>query len=698
MEGRKSFAERPFSRLFVDMTRAGSAQAESHVKNTAYELITDIMDKDPKSGYSVHTFEGGFKEGYTNTATGEKIDKLKAPSNGIIVNDGDTHYVITTPKDSQLLRGLIKMNEVERPNAVESAISHPTNALARLYTTVHPGWQTFSGFVRDLTYIPVTDAATNFSNPIEAIPTWAKYSGNVLQAYKALPTLIPHLLASNPSALKALGLKTPRQMGEAAPDSWAGWTRRYEAAGGANFFTQGFDVPGMERIMQSRLKDVDGVLDATKWGWQKVLEYTGNYANFLEGIGRVAMFKTKVEMGMPETQAAVEVRKLLDYSKSGLKGRRINSWLAFFRVGMTGADAMRRAFTNKTGGLNYKKMAAWQGFMGALGAMGYMAGSAMLGTDENGKDRIAKVEPNVLTQKLLFPFGDKIAGVNLGLGLPQVLMAPGILGAAVAAGHIKEEDAVKAYMDTLARNGPISPAGNKDNTPTNFLASYLLGFTPTIARPVVDIERNTTVFNSSIHSEPSSGRYPSDSGRTNTPQVFKDMAQWLADTTDHKVDYAPEDIRYLIQNYGGQWASDIIKVAANSPDASAGAPESSRMTGRLFVNTDHYMQNEMYDTLDQLQDSRRRYSSIVSRAKDSGSSDQQAKAQADQIVSRDPKFKAELQAYRTLESTRKAYQQKINELRNNKLMSDTRKQLVRKQLDSQMRQAIEKAQAGIITD
>ena len=122
------------------------------------------------------------------------------------------------------------------------------------------------------------------------------------------------------------------------------------------------------------------------------------------------------------------------------------------------------------------------------------------------------------------------------------------------------------------------------------------------------------------------------------------------------------------------------------------------MTGRLFVNTDHYMQNEMYDTLDQLQDSRRRYSSIVSRAKDSGSSDQQAKAQADQIVSRDPKFKAELQAYRTLESTRKAYQQKINELRNNKLMSDTRKQLVRKQLDSQMRQAIEKAQAGIITD
>jgi hypothetical protein len=694
MQGRKSFAERPFSRLFADMSRAGSAQADAHVKNATYELVTDIIDHNPKSGYEIHPFEGGFKEGYTNAKTGEKVDRLKAPSNGIIVNDGNMHYVITMPKDSQLLRGLIKMNEVERPNAVESVVSHPTNGLARLYTTLHPGWQTFSGFIRDLTYIPITDAVQNHSNPLMAVPTWGRYAANVAQAYKALPTLVPHLLANNPKALRALGLKTPRQMGEADPGSWAGWVRRYEAAGGANYFTQGFDVAGMERLMQGRLKDVDGILDAGKWAWKQALEYTGNYANFLEGIGRVAMFKTKVEQGVPETQAAVEVRKLLDYSKSGLKGRRINSWLAFFRVGMTGADAMRRAFTTPTGELNYKKMAAWQGFMGSLGAMGYMAFTAMVGEDE-----AKKVNPNLLTQKLLFPFGDKIAGVNLGLGLPQVLMAPGILAAAVGNNHITKTQALQLYADTLARNGPISPAGNKDSTPTNFLASYILGFTPTIARPIVDIERNTNMFNSSIHRDADNNAFPSDSGRPNTPQVFKDMARWLADVTDHKVDYYPEDLRYLIQSYGGQWATDLVKEATQDPEVQAGAPTGpNRLAGKFIVDTSHYMQNEMYDTLNQLQDSQRRYKSIVSRATDDGATSEQAQAQANQIVSRDPQFRQELAAFKALDSARRKYQQEIKALRSNKLMSDTRRQLVRKRLDSQMRAEIEKAQNAIPTE
>ena len=561
MDGRSSFAERPFSRLFVDMARAGERQANSQLLDKVYNLAVDHGDK---IGAKIETFTGRPKDGYKNTRTGEEVERLKAPASGVIVNDGDTHYVITLPKDSQLVRGLVQMNNVERPNALEKQISKGTNVLARLYTTIHPAWQTFSGFIRDLTYIPITLGASKYSNPLEAVPLWAKYSGNVLQAYKALPTLIPHLLGQSNKL---------RQMGETDPNSWAGWTRRYEAAGGANQFTKGFDVAGTENLLKGRLKDVDGVLDASKWTWNKALEYSGNYANFLEGIGRVAMFKTLVETGHTPTDAAVQVRKLLDYSQSGIKGRRINSWLAFFRVGMTGADAMRRAFTKPTGGLDYKKMAKWQGFMGALGAVGYMSAAAMLGQDENGKDVIGKVDPSQLTQKILFPLGDKVAGVNLGLGLPQVLMAPGILAAAVAAGHLKTEDAVKAYADTLARNGPITPAGTQGHTPTDLAASYALGFTPTVIRPLVDIERNTTTFNSSIHNDTDGKKYASDSGRAGTPVEYKEMAEWLHDATDGKIDYHPEDIRYLIQSYGGQWATDFTKLALSNPDQSAGAPE-----------------------------------------------------------------------------------------------------------------------------
>ena len=707
MEGRKGFAEQPFVRMFVDMARAGSDAAASKVRTAAYHNQLDVLEKfngelEAASGDAakaevrrkyeglvgeIHTFDGGPKDGYTNTQTGDHVDRLKAPLNGVIVNDGDTHYVLTFPKNSQLRRGLTLMDAVEQPsdNLFPRIVAKSTNVLARLYTTIDPGWQTFKGFVRDLTYVPITVGAKMHDNPLAATPLWTAYAGNVIQAYRAAPTFWAHLKGD----VGAL-----RRMAADNPGSWAALTDRYEAAGGGNDFTKGFDIPGMERIMQARFKDINGVLDATKWGGNKILEYTGNYANFLESVGRVAMFKTLTEMGHTDRAAALEVRKALDYSKSGIKGRRINSWLAFFRVGMTGADAMRRAFTKPTGGFDYVKAAKWQSFMAALGYIGTLGMSAVIGKDDDGVDKLAKVAPGLLTQKLMFPMPDgRIAGMDLGLGLPQVLLAPGILSAAASLGYISNEKAAKTYLDTLARNGPITPAGMKSNTTAGLFTSYVLGFTPTVVRPLVDVDRNVNVFDSPIHRDEDTNKYASDSGRPNTPQEFKEMAQWLRQASGGLMDYHPEDIRYLIQSYGGQLGTGLVKFATSNPDVAAGAPPTpSRMASRVFVDTSHYMQNQLYDTLDKLRDSRRRYNSIVARAKDDGASDAQAKAQADKIISRDSQFKEEMQAYRTLDGARKAYAKKVTELRNNKLLSDTRKQLMRKRLDSQLREVIEKAQ------
>lgn len=686
MEGRKSFAERPFTRLFVDMARAGERQGNSYVLDRLYNLAVEH----PKEiGAKIHTFTGRQKDGYTNTKTGEFVAKLKAPAHGVIVNDGDTHYVIELPPDSQLLRGLIQMNNVERPNKLERFVGRGTNVLARLYTTVSPTWQTFTGFIREFTYQPLTIGATRFDNPLQAVPFFAKYTVNAVESLSAFSTLFPHLLGQSAKL---------REMGEANPNSWAGWTRRYEKAGGINQFTKGFDIPSMERLFSSKLQEVDGVLDASKWGWNKILEYTGNYANLLETMPRVAAFKTLVEEGYSDTDAAVQVRKVLDYSQSGIKGRRINSWLAFFRVGMTSADAMRRAFTTPTGEFNYVKLAKWQGFIGALGAIGYMAGTAMLGKDDDGKDKIAKLNPDTLTSKIVFPFGDKIAGVNLGLGLPQILMAPGILAMAVGMGHMDAGAAAKAYWKMLLRNGPISPGGAKGDNPTDFAASFIKGFVPTVVRPIVDVSTNTTSFDSSVHTDiDNNSKYHSDQGRSTTPHEFKEMADWLREVTDNKIDMYPEDIRYLIQNYGGQLATDFVKSTLSSPDEQAGAgPEPSRMAGKFIINdAQHYMQNELYDTLDKLNDSQRRYNAVISDAKDNGATDAQAKAQANQMLVRDPEFRKEVQAYKLLDAARRDYQNKIKQLRANRLISDTRKQLERKRLDSALRQAIEKAQTAI---
>jgi len=688
MEGRKTEGERPFSRLFVDTSRAAERHAHSYFLDRVYNLAAE---HGKEIGAKIYPFEGRPRDGYTNE-NGDHFAELRAPKNGVIVHDGNQHYVITLPKDSQLLRGLVQMNNVEAPNALDRIAGKGTHILSRLYTTVHPAWQTFSGFARDLTYTPITLAATKFSNPLEAIPFWNKYSKNVLQAYGALPDMIPTLLGKH-NALRAKG--------EADPQSWAGWTQRYMAAGGSNAFSHVFDVKSLENTFTNKLKDtrpgVDGVVDIGKWGWEQVLKYTGNYANFMEAIPRVAAFRTLVEGGASEHDAATQVRKLLDYSQSGIKGRRINSWLAFFRVGATGVDAMRRAFTKPTGGFDYAKAAKWQTFMAALGAVGYMTANMMLGKDDDGIDRIAKLKPETIGTKILIPLpGGKIGGISLGLGLPQIMLSVGALGAAFANGHQSAEDAGKAYLSILARNSALSPGGIKDATPTNVVSALLGSFVPTVARPLVDVATNTNSFGTSIHNDsPNSKAYHSDQGRGTTPKEYKEMANFLRQVTGGTVDYYPEDIRYLIQNYGGQWGTDIMKMIVSDPNKAAGAGEEpNRLASHFIVNDGQfYMQDQLYKTLDNLGDSVKRYNHIVTQAQADGADKDQAKAQAQQVLNRDSAMRNEVSAYGTLQQAVKQYNQGLNDLRQNKLASDQRKQLVRKQLDSQLRQALTRAQA-----
>ena len=689
MEGRKSEGERPFSRLFVDTSRAAERHANSYFLDRVYNLAAE---HGKEIGAKIYPFDGRPRDGYTNEK-GQHFDQLNAPKNGVIVHDGNQHYVITLPKDSQLLRGLVQMNNVERPNVVDRTVGKGTHILSRLYTTVHPAWQTFSGFARDLTYTPITLAATKFSNPLDAIPFWKNYSGNVLKAYSALPDMIPTLMGKHNQL---------RAKGETDPNSWAGWTQRYMGAGGSNAFSHVFDVKSLENQFTNKFADArpgaGGVVDMGKFGWEQVLKYTGNYANFMEAIPRVAAFRTLVENGASEHDAATQVRKLLDYSESGIKGRRINSYLAFFRVGATGVDAMRRAFTKPTGGIDFAKAAKWQAFMGALGAVGYMTANLMLGKDDDGTDKIAKLKPETIGTKILIPLpGGQTGGISLGLGLPQIMLSVGALGAAVAHGHQSMEDAAKAYISILARNSAIAPGGIKDVTPTNVVSALLGGLVPTVARPVVDVATNTNSFGTSIHNDSQDSKaYHSDQGRNSTPKEYKEMANFLRQVTGGTVDYYPEDIRYLIQNYGGQWGTDIMKTIVSDPNKAAGAgDEPNRMASHFIVSdANFYMQDQLYKTMDNLGDSVKRYNHVVQTAIADGATKDQAQTQAQQMVSRDSSMRAEMQAYGQLQQAVKAYNAGLTDLRQNKLVSDQRKQLVRKQLDSTLRQAVMKAQGA----
>lgn len=693
MKGRKSLTDKPYFRLLVDLARSADRVGHKEVMDKLYNLLTTEGANGQlalkKFGASIEVWHGYLKKGYTN-AKGKHVDRLKAPANGIIINDGGTHYVVTLPHNSNLLRGLIQMDNIKSPkNKYVRGVSKVTNTLARLYTTLDPRWVATVGFARDITYVPLTMAATRFDNPIKAIPFIASYIPEIMGAYKALPTILPQIVG-NQAAVRAAA--------EANPNGWAAMTLRYQAAGGSNYFTRGFDIGGVEKELLSRYHDTNGVVDLTKYGAKKVMDYTGNFANSLELLTRVAMFKQLIKEGMSDTEAGTQVRKIMDYEQSGTHGRLINAWTAFFRVGMTGTDAFRRAFTKKGGGLDYAKFGKWQLFMGTLGYLLYLGSMQLMGKDDDGKYKIQKINPNQLTSKAFFPVGDKIGSINLGLGIPQVLLAPGILAAALEQGHIDGRTAIKSYFDMLERNGPTSPGGAIGNNPADYVASAFFGVVPTALRPIIDTSRNTSAFSSPIHTQdPDRNKYNSDQGYPNTPKAYKEIATWIREHTGGAVDIFPEDIKYWVEGYGGSPVTDFTKWAFESGNVAAGgqAPM-GRLAGSFFVDTSHYMSRDLFDALDTLAESGKRYNHLVSNAMhNNGLSRDQAKAKVSEVTNRDPAFAKRLQAYKDLLKAHKDYNAKVNSLRDNKLMSDTRKQLVRKQYDSQLRKSIEKAQSVI---
>src|SRR5574337_662938 len=118
MKGRNSLTDRPYFRLLVDLARSADRVGHKIVMDRLYNLLTTEDGSGQlalkKYGAKIDVWHGFQKKGYTN-AKGKYVDRLKAPANGVIINDGDTHYIVTLPHNSPLLRGLIQMDKIKAP-------------------------------------------------------------------------------------------------------------------------------------------------------------------------------------------------------------------------------------------------------------------------------------------------------------------------------------------------------------------------------------------------------------------------------------------------------------------------------------------------------------------------------------------------------------------------------------------------------
>lgn len=703
LQGRSTNADNALEQMIVDMNQAATAQAEGNFKSTLFQYV---LDNEALLGATVRRWEGTPKSGYTTQQTitkdGKLVEKprtskeLPNPNYGFVYNDGLNHWEVRLPKGSQLDRGLKRMREIAGPDSFEESnkpyaagmrgLGNATNFLARAYTTWSPTWQLTTAFLRDVNALPLTVAVEAFDTPWKARVFAGQYTKNLIANTLAL--------GGAKAELKALlgNREGLRNYATENPDSYVAKLLAYREAGGSTEFSQGLNRERAGDMLFNKARRLDGdllSLGTVKEGYDKWNELTGNWAALLENKGRVAAWEALMATGMTSQEAAARVKGAMDYGQSGEWGRLINTAFAFYRVGATSVDTMRRAFTTKEGDIDFKKAANWLPVASAMGAIYYTLATIMLGDDEDGVPLMKKISADTLTQRMILPDGQgDVLGPPIGLGLPQLMFVPGILGAAVANGHITPGEATNAYYETVTRNTPIQPSGRrKGSGATGFVNSWLQALLPTVTRPIGESVANTNAFDAPIRTDyPKPDRFASDQGMPNTPKFWKDIAQATRDATN--LDMYPETIRHFVKAWGGQPANNVIRwtLDFNNKEEQGLDSRAVRTALRLGVSDqDFYYTNEARKAIEELNVSRQLMRSAVADA-DDDVSEEAWKAQ-------NPNDAKRIAAWGELDKARDAYFKRKAQVRDDKLMSAQGKRDQLKLADAKLRTAVDKARA-----
>jgi hypothetical protein len=689
----------PLERLLIDLDRGAERSAYRGLTESAFNLIVDNIKTD-KNGKETNPFnavitkfDGTPYKGYTDE-DGNLFSQLSHPEIGFIFHDGNSHYKVQLPANSDMGRAFLGMVSVLKPGKYMAAIGKGTSALARAYTTSSPTWQTAKGAVRELTALPLTVGMELHDNPLKAARLTGAFYKNVAMSWDSLQNAIPTILDGN----SKVGMSF-----EKGDNPTANWVRRYVGSGGSMEINQLY-MGGKDGVFKPGLKGrVSNMLDASRTLKQKSVDgfevlvaplefinhYTSNYAKFLEIVPRAMMFKALVEVeGMTDQQAAVQVRSVMDFAQTGLWGRNMNAIWAFSKTSFTSMDTVRRVFRDKnTGGVAYKKGAMWglaaSGLMGSL----YFITKALLGVDDNdGVPLLHKFSAETLTQKLIIPMGkgNKPLVFELGLGIPQLIMAPGILAAAVADGHITLKEASKEMVNVLQRNGPIKVFGEGDQNPSDTVGGFWQAVAPTVIAPFVALRNNKTTFGGTIHTvnvDPTKANF--EQGKANTPQVYKDIAEWLGVHTPF--DWFPEDIRALSINYGGQNARDLLAGAVDNPvKAGIGYDPINPLLSRFQTDEPQfYAVGKVRRALAQATDV---MSEVRMAARQSGvaTTDAAKKAAIREFLAANPAEAKVYAATEALAKTEAAYHREVSKINKDTLTSVERKQFKRKDLDRNM--------------
>jgi hypothetical protein len=681
---------------------------------------------------TVESWTGTPREGYDNVRTGKHVDQLPTGGRNVVHHEGRMHYVMNFPETSDVYNGMRAigtnwdLRDIPWVDAIASGvetlthpltravglgeptryITHATNFLSQARTIANPVWTAATLLPRLMLEKPIMYALQNSRTPLD-------FAGHMVEAYANTFSGVFHE-GTGAWLAKTIQHDTEgvRALAKANPDSMAGWVKRMNEAGASTAFTQELTMHESKNALVSAARREQS--NPLVKGGRAVLRYERGLADVAENIPSVGLFRALVKKGMSDADAAALTKQAFDLQQRGTAGRAFNGYHSFFRIGATATDNLIRAFRHPEGlrpvnilgrtvhtSVDWGKVGMLVGSMSGYAFLRYYFDREMLGKDESGHYNMASIaegNPEDLVTKGFIGYNTGTPYVYpAGLGAHQILTGPGTLMAAVMAGDISASDAAAAYGKVLGRNIPLmEPLATPEHSG---LLAHLLGIgmgavTPTVLQPAADIAHNVNDFGQSITTtHPNTQEFASDQGKTNTPEMWKDLAKSLNEHTG--ADFFPETLKFMSESYMGTAPTDLMRATLGQSSREAQGLPNNALSAELrltYQGAPYYDSSHMYKVIDELTPSLQQLNHVRLQAGPKGSPEYAAAGQ--QWLSTNPDAQQKLVALNQIEAAKKTYQAGLKALVASK-DGPERKQYVRKQLDSALRTATDAAEKTI---
>ena len=367
--------------------------------------------------------------------------------------------------------------------------------------------------------------------------------------------------------------------GRTASSDTARWLKEAMAAGFGG--ARRLEMLGTDR--RTLVEAIEGSNSNVRKGMTALGHVVHQWNTAFDSVAPLAIYIAMREAGMTDKQAAYKTLDLMNFRKQGSAMGFVRVLYAFAQPAVTGGHQLIRSASTREGMV---RIAAY--------TVGFAVIKALLAGIAGDDDDLDRKKTDLLDEftkdrVLAIPMpGGGIAKMPIGYGIPMLGNAIAQVGreSQLGLGDKSWTDTAEQFI-TRALLPQISPIeDSKISTSDSPSGAMVQTFAPTMFAPIIDVAINRSGFGKEIIREEfeDPNRPKSAQGSPFTAGFYQDAAKLIYSMSGGTLDYAPEQVRAIIQGYTPGALGMARKATIDNPNATAsGRGVTTPLVDRFYI-------------------------------------------------------------------------------------------------------------------